>query len=77
MSHPRQAFCRQCDRQLDVSRNSGNYQQVVGFVRLRSRGANEVALKRTRPIFICAECMGMMKSGMDPVQAGLFDTGDD
>lgn len=73
---PRQAFCRQCDRDIDVSNNSGNYQQVVGFVKLRSRGANEVALRRARPIFICRQCMDMMKSGMNPIQTGLFDTGE-
>lgn len=70
-------FCRSCDRTIDVSKNSGNYQQVVGFVKLRARGANEVALKRTKPVFICAECMDMMKAGMVPGQTSMFDTGGD
>lgn len=75
MPRARQAFCRQCDREIDVSNNSGNYQQVIGFVKLRARGANEVALRRPRPIFICAECMDLMKSGMNPAQPRLYEGG--
>lgn len=74
MSHPRLAFCRQCDRQIDPHRDSGHYQQVVGFVKLRARGANEVKLRQNRSIYICHECMDLLTSGMVPGQTNLFDT---
>jgi hypothetical protein len=72
MNHPRRAHCVQCHTEIDPHKDSGHYQQVVGFVKLRARGANEVKLRRPRSIFICKGCMDLLTSGMVPGQGDLF-----
>lgn len=66
------AICTQCRKEINPTNDSGHYQQVVGFVKLRARGANEVKLKRKRAIFICKGCMDLLSSGMVPGQGDLF-----
>lgn len=70
------ATCTQCGEPVSTRRDSGNYQQVVGFVRLRKKGANEVKLRRNRNIFICSECMGLLMAGHVPGQTSLWIEGE-
>lgn len=60
--------CAGCGRGVDPRVNSGNYKKVMGFVRLRKRGANEVALREDLNEFMHADCMEAIRMGMSPGQ---------
>ncbi len=65
------AECSLCHHGIAPTRDSGHYQQVVGYVKLRSRGANEVTLRKDQPVFICRECMAEIRVGQVPGQATM------
>lgn len=56
--------CRYCDTEISVTTDSGNYRLVTGWVKLRARGANEVALAEDLFEYACRLCMGRLKSGI-------------
>ena len=72
MARSPNAYCRVCDQSIDPTNTSGHYQQVVGFVKLRKRGANEVKMQRRRPVFICRDCMDQMNLGIVKGQSALW-----
>lgn len=60
--------CSGCGHKVDPRANSGNYKKVTGYVRLRKRGANEVALRKDLNEFMHADCMEAIRMGISPGQ---------
>ena len=65
------ASCEYCGDPVDTAANSGHYKKVTGWVRLRDRGANEVALREDLDEWMHRECMDRLRLGVHPGQEGL------
>lgn len=64
--------CDRCGQQIDPQPDSGHYQLARGWVKLRSKGANEIALREDMPVFMCKGCMIEEKAGIHVDQGALW-----
>ena len=65
-------ICRYCHTPISVNTDSGNYRRVTGWVKLRQKGANEVALCEDLFEYACRVCMSRLKSGVPVGQETLL-----
>ena len=56
------AYCMRCYKEIDVGPGSRNYKLVQGWVGLRARGANEVALRKDLNLFIVGVIAGVIEA---------------
>ena len=56
----------------DLGDGNGHYRLVQGYMRIRPRGANEVALRVDLDQWRCHGCMSALKAGYDPDQPNLL-----
>jgi len=64
--------CCYCSKTISVHTDSGNYRKVAGWVKLRTKGANEVALAEDLFEYACRSCMARLKSGVPVGQEKLL-----
>ena len=66
------APCEYCGDPVNTAASSGHYKKVTGWVRLREKGANEVALRADIGDYLHRECMDRLKLGVHPNQGSLI-----
>ena len=64
--------CFYCHKPISVTSDSGNYRKVTGWVKQRSKGANEVALAQDLFEYACRACMSRLKAGVAVEQGTLL-----
>lgn len=65
------APCEYCGDPVNTSASSGHYKKVTGWVRLREKGANEVALRADMNEYMHRDCIDRLRTGIHPGQEGL------
>ena len=64
--------CSECGLELPKD-GVGHYRKATGWVKIRPRGANELALREDSDEWMCRDCMGQAKAGLTPNHPSLFE----